>query len=147
MPYVVRLEPHRRHARRGSAPAHLLKMNELYGTPACPFTAELREDLEWRGVAFTEYDVESDRAALARASADERRTHGAGVRGRRPGEARRVRRPRLHRRRFVGRFLDAERRAFLSWQSSATAFAGHDRDHGTRRAMAERFVEIGTNVS
>jgi mycoredoxin len=41
-------------------------MNELYGTAGCPFTAELREDLEWRGVAFTEYDVETDRAALAR---------------------------------------------------------------------------------
>lgn len=41
-------------------------MNELYGTSGCPFTAELREDLEWRGIAFTEYDVETDRAALAR---------------------------------------------------------------------------------
>jgi mycoredoxin len=41
-------------------------VNELYGTAGCPFTAELREDLEWRGVAFTEYDVENDRAALAR---------------------------------------------------------------------------------
>ncbi|MGD0473819.1 MAG: glutaredoxin family protein [Candidatus Velthaea sp.] len=41
-------------------------MNELYGTAGCPFTAELREDLEWRGIAFTEYDVEADRAALAR---------------------------------------------------------------------------------
>jgi mycoredoxin len=41
-------------------------MNELYGTPSCPFTAELRDDLEWRGIAFAEYDVETDRAALAR---------------------------------------------------------------------------------
>jgi glutaredoxin 3 len=41
-------------------------MNELFGTAACPFTADLRDDLEWRGVAFTEYDVETDRAALAR---------------------------------------------------------------------------------
>jgi mycoredoxin len=41
-------------------------VNELYGTSSCPFTAELREDLEWRGVAFTEYDVEIDREALAR---------------------------------------------------------------------------------
>ena len=41
-------------------------MNELYGTAGCPFTAELRDDLEWRGIAFAEYDVETDRAALAR---------------------------------------------------------------------------------
>ena len=41
-------------------------MNELYGTSSCRFTAELREDLEWRGVEFAEFDVESDRAALAR---------------------------------------------------------------------------------
>jgi glutaredoxin len=39
---------------------------ELYGTPRCPFTAELREDLEWRGRAFVEYDVEADAAALER---------------------------------------------------------------------------------
>jgi glutaredoxin 3 len=41
-------------------------MNELYGTSSCPFTSELREDLEWRGVAFREYDVETDRDALGR---------------------------------------------------------------------------------
>ncbi len=41
-------------------------MDELYGTAGCPFTAELREDLEWRGIAFVEYDVEADRDALAR---------------------------------------------------------------------------------
>lgn len=39
---------------------------ELYGTPSCPYTAELREDLEWKAEEFTEYDVESDAPALAR---------------------------------------------------------------------------------
>jgi mycoredoxin len=33
---------------------------ELFGTRACPFTAEARDDLEWRRVAFTEYDVDLD---------------------------------------------------------------------------------------
>jgi len=41
-------------------------MTELYGTRACPYTTELREDLEWRRVEFDEYDVENDGAALAR---------------------------------------------------------------------------------
>ncbi|HYZ16126.1 MAG TPA: glutaredoxin family protein [Candidatus Acidoferrum sp.] len=39
---------------------------ELYGTKTCPFTAELREELELRGSAFTEYDVEEDGEALVR---------------------------------------------------------------------------------
>ncbi len=39
---------------------------ELYGTRACPFTAELREELEWQGRAFVEYDVDTDPEALAR---------------------------------------------------------------------------------
>ncbi|GEM84192.1 MAG: hypothetical protein KatS3mg074_631 [Meiothermus sp.] len=39
---------------------------ELFGTQGCPYTAELREDLEWRGVAFIEYDVEADLEALQR---------------------------------------------------------------------------------
>jgi mycoredoxin len=39
---------------------------ELFGTPGCPYTSEMREDLEWRGVAFVEHDVEADRAALER---------------------------------------------------------------------------------
>jgi mycoredoxin len=33
---------------------------ELYGTRWCPYTAELRSSLEWRGVAFIEYDVDAD---------------------------------------------------------------------------------------
>ena len=39
---------------------------ELYGTSSCRFTAEVREDLEWQGRDFVEYDVEADPAALAR---------------------------------------------------------------------------------
>ena len=39
---------------------------ELFGTPSCRFTAEMREDLQWRGVAFDEYDVDSDSAAFRR---------------------------------------------------------------------------------
>ncbi|GAC1653876.1 MAG: hypothetical protein NVS9B12_04160 [Vulcanimicrobiaceae bacterium] len=41
-------------------------MLELYGTQSCPYTGELREDLEFRGEAFVEYDVESDPQALER---------------------------------------------------------------------------------
>jgi glutaredoxin len=39
---------------------------ELYGAPGCPHTAELREQLEWDGVEFEEYDVEGDAAAFSR---------------------------------------------------------------------------------
>ena len=39
---------------------------ELYGTRSCPFTAELREELEWQQRTFVEYDVETDGDALAR---------------------------------------------------------------------------------
>jgi glutaredoxin 3 len=39
---------------------------ELYGTKSCPYTAELREDLEFRGRDFVEHDVEADADALAR---------------------------------------------------------------------------------
>ena len=39
---------------------------ELYGARGCPFTAELREQLEWEGMSFVEYDVETDLAARAR---------------------------------------------------------------------------------
>jgi glutaredoxin len=39
---------------------------ELYGTRWCPYTAELREALEWRGATFVEYDVEADPAARER---------------------------------------------------------------------------------
>jgi glutaredoxin 3 len=41
-------------------------MTELYGTASCRFTAELREDLEWRGIEFVDYDVEEDADALRR---------------------------------------------------------------------------------
>ena len=39
---------------------------ELYGAARCPYTAEMRDWLEFRGCDFAEYDVESDAAALAR---------------------------------------------------------------------------------
>jgi len=39
---------------------------ELYGSSACPFTAELREHLEWRNEPFAEYDIETDAEAFRR---------------------------------------------------------------------------------
>ncbi len=39
---------------------------ELYGTAGCPYTQDMRDWLEWTNREFTEYDVESDAAALAR---------------------------------------------------------------------------------
>jgi len=39
---------------------------ELFGAEGCPYTSELREHLVWNGVAFVEYDVETDAAARAR---------------------------------------------------------------------------------
>lgn len=39
---------------------------ELYGTKSCPYTAELRDDLIWRGVEFVEYDVDADPEARGR---------------------------------------------------------------------------------
>lgn len=39
---------------------------ELYTSTGCPFSAAAREDLEWRGAAFVEYDVDQDPAAHAR---------------------------------------------------------------------------------
>ena len=39
---------------------------ELYGSSACPYTAEMREWLEWRRVEFVEYDVDADSEARER---------------------------------------------------------------------------------
>jgi mycoredoxin len=39
---------------------------ELYGTPTCPYTQEMRESLEFRGAEFVEYDVDVDREARDR---------------------------------------------------------------------------------
>jgi hypothetical protein len=39
---------------------------ELYGSGACPHTADLREDLEWRNELFVEFDVETDAEAFRR---------------------------------------------------------------------------------
>jgi glutaredoxin len=41
-------------------------MLELYGTVSCPYTAQLRMDLQWRGVEFVEHDVERDPSAYHR---------------------------------------------------------------------------------
>lgn len=43
-----------------------MKHVELYGTSGCPYTRDMREWLELRGADFTEYDVETDRAARDR---------------------------------------------------------------------------------
>lgn len=48
---------------------------ELYGTRGCPYTAELRDDLAWRGADFVEFDVEADPLARRRL----RRLVGAGL--------------------------------------------------------------------
>jgi glutaredoxin 3 len=42
---------------------------ELYGTATCPYTAELREELDWQGRDYVEFDVENDPDALARVRA------------------------------------------------------------------------------
>ena len=39
---------------------------QFYTTSGCPYSEAAREDLEWRGVEFVEYDVESDRGAYER---------------------------------------------------------------------------------
>jgi glutaredoxin len=39
---------------------------ELFGTSTCPYTQEMRDWLEWKGLDFIEYDVEADSAAHAR---------------------------------------------------------------------------------
>ena len=39
---------------------------ELFGTPRCPHTAEMREWLEFRRCDFVEYDVEADPVARQR---------------------------------------------------------------------------------
>jgi glutaredoxin len=39
---------------------------ELYGSPVCPYTSEMREWLEWRRAGFVEYDVDRDAEARER---------------------------------------------------------------------------------
>jgi mycoredoxin len=41
-------------------------MLELFGTASCPYTAQLRDELQFRGREFAEYDVETNPSALAR---------------------------------------------------------------------------------
>jgi glutaredoxin len=37
-----------------------MRVLELYGTSTCPYTRDMREWLEMRGMDFVEYDVEAD---------------------------------------------------------------------------------------
>lgn len=39
---------------------------ELFGTPSCPYTQELRDWLDFKRREFIEYDVEADSGALSR---------------------------------------------------------------------------------
>lgn len=39
---------------------------ELFGSSSCQFTAELRQELEWQGREFLEFDVDTDAGALRR---------------------------------------------------------------------------------
>ena len=39
---------------------------ELYTTAGCPYSEAAREDLDWRGIDFVEYDVEKDQEARGR---------------------------------------------------------------------------------
>ena len=39
---------------------------ELFGSARCPYTAEMRDWLEWKRSDFVEYDVEADAAARSR---------------------------------------------------------------------------------
>jgi hypothetical protein len=39
---------------------------ELFGSASCPYTALLREELQWRNERFVEYDVDADAQALTR---------------------------------------------------------------------------------
>ena len=43
-----------------------MKPIELYTTVGCPYSEAAREDLEWRGIDFVEYDVEKDQEARGR---------------------------------------------------------------------------------
>ncbi|HEY3675800.1 MAG TPA: glutaredoxin [Candidatus Tumulicola sp.] len=41
-------------------------MLELYGSSSCPYTTEVREQLEWDKREYVEYDVDGDADARAR---------------------------------------------------------------------------------
>ncbi len=43
-------------------------MLELYATGTCPYCSTLREQLEWEGRDYVEYDVENDPQARRRLS-------------------------------------------------------------------------------
>jgi mycoredoxin len=39
---------------------------ELFATKTCPYCSELREQLDWDGREYVEYDIEADRDARGR---------------------------------------------------------------------------------
>jgi glutaredoxin 3 len=39
---------------------------ELFGTPTCPYTREMKEWLDWKEQDYVEYDVDADSAARSR---------------------------------------------------------------------------------
>lgn len=43
-----------------------MPQTELFGAASCPYTAEMRDWLEWNEREFVEYDVERDPVALRR---------------------------------------------------------------------------------
>ena len=43
-----------------------MRQIELYTAAGCPYSEAAREDLEWRGVDYIEYDVERDEEARGR---------------------------------------------------------------------------------
>ncbi len=44
----------------------MAKPIQFYTSAGCPYSDAAREDLEWRGVDFVEYDVERDQVARER---------------------------------------------------------------------------------
>ena len=64
-----------------------MKPIELYTTAGCPYSEAAREDLEWRGVDFIEYDVREGRGS-PRANARTHRRHQDGPRYLRGRQAR-----------------------------------------------------------
>lgn len=65
----TRVDELRQGIKSGSTAAqggYMGKSVELYVTASCPYSEAAREDLEWRGVDFVEYDVEKDSEARER---------------------------------------------------------------------------------
>ena len=63
---------------------------ELFGTPSCPYTREMREWLEFRGRDFVEYNVDADPPARPPESSGGKPAPGARAGGRRQSGADRL---------------------------------------------------------